>query len=65
MKGIEKYERDSKRGANLVKQEVEVEVQGNDKKKENKYKIFFISHPSIHRYAALRASAEKDIFRSP
>lgn len=35
MKGIEKYERDSKRGTNLVKQEVEVEVT-NEKKKESK-----------------------------
>lgn len=36
MKGIEKYERDSKRGVNLVKQEVEVEVNPAAKKKEDK-----------------------------
>ncbi len=37
MKGIEKYERDAKRGTNLAKQEVEVEVEASqDKKKETK-----------------------------
>jgi cell division protein FtsA len=36
MKGIEKYERESKRGNNNVKQEVEVETTLNDKKKESK-----------------------------
>ncbi len=36
MKGIEKYERDSKRGVNLVKQEVEVETPGQKKKESKK-----------------------------
>lgn len=37
MKGIEKYERDAKRGVNQVKQEVEVELEEvKDKKKETK-----------------------------
>ncbi len=36
MKGIEKYERDSKRGTNLVKQEVLVETKENEKKKDKK-----------------------------
>jgi cell division protein FtsA len=36
MKGIEKYERESKRGNNNVKQEVEVETEKAGKKKESK-----------------------------
>lgn len=36
MKGIEKYERDSKRGVNLVKEEVVVEANTATKKKEDK-----------------------------
>lgn len=36
MKGIEKYERESKRGNNNVKQEVEVEIEKAAKKKESK-----------------------------
>jgi cell division protein FtsA len=36
MKGIEKYERDSKRAANLVKQEVETEPAGEKKKESRK-----------------------------
>ncbi len=36
MKGIEKYERDSKRGSNLVKQEVEVEAGKKGEEKKDK-----------------------------
>jgi cell division protein FtsA len=60
MKGIEKYERDSKRGVNLAKQEVEVEVEeGKEKKKETK-KVIGHSQKKIGSFFTALIDRTKD-----
>jgi cell division protein FtsA len=61
MKGIEKYERDSKRGVNLAKQEqeVEVEVQPTGKKKESK-KVIGHSQKKIGSFFSTLIDRTKD-----
>ncbi len=58
MKGIEKYERDSKRGTNLAKQEVEVEV-SNEKTKESK-KVIGHSQKKIGSFFTTLIDRTKD-----
>lgn len=59
MKGIEKYERDSKRGVNLVKQEVEVEAGPTAKKKEDK-KVIGHSQKKIGSFFTTLIDRTKD-----
>jgi cell division protein FtsA len=60
MKGIEKYERDSKRGVNLAKQEVEVETEApGQKKKENK-KVIGHSQKKIGSFFTTLIDRTKD-----
>ncbi len=60
MKGIEKYERDAKRGTNLAKQEVEVEVEASqDKKKETK-KVVGHSQKKIGSFFTVLIDRTKD-----
>jgi len=59
MKGIEKYERDSKRGVNLVKQEVEVETGPTAKKKEDK-KVIGHSQKKIGSFFTTLIDRTKD-----
>ena len=59
MKGIEKYERDSKRGVNLVKQEVEVETGSTAKKKEDK-KVIGHSQKKIGSFFTTLIDRTKD-----
>jgi len=60
MKGIEKYERDSKRGANLVKQEVEVEVENPAQKKKESKKVIGHSQKKIGSFFTTLIDRTKD-----
>ena len=60
MKGIEKYERDSKRGANLVKQEVEVEVENAASKKKESKKVIGHSQKKIGSFFTTLIDRTKD-----
>lgn len=59
MKGIEKYERESKRGNNNVKQEVEVETTATEKKKESK-KVIGHSQKKIGSFFTTLIDRTKD-----
>ena len=59
MKGIEKYERESKRGTNNVKQEVEVEATATEKKKESK-KVIGHSQKKIGSFFTTLIDRTKD-----
>ena len=59
MKGIEKYERDSKRGVNSVKQEVETETNTTTKKKEDK-KVIGHSQKKIGSFFTTLIDRTKD-----
>src|SRR3954462_42563 len=59
MKGIEKYERDSKRGLNLVKQEVVVENQSTETKKEAR-KVIGHSQKKIGSFFSTLIDRTKD-----
>jgi cell division protein FtsA len=60
MKGIEKYERDSKRGTNLVKQEVEVEIQSASEKKKESKKVIGHSQKKIGSFFSTLIDRTKD-----
>ncbi len=60
MKGIEKYERDSKRGVNLVKQEVEVEVENPAQKKKESKKVIGHSQKKIGSFFTTLIDRTKD-----
>lgn len=60
MKGIEKYERDSKRGVNLVKQEVEVEVEVPGQKKKESKKVIGHSQKKIGSFFTTLIDRTKD-----
>jgi cell division protein FtsA len=60
MKGIEKYERDSKRGTNLVKQEVEVEADGYESKKKESKKVIGHSQKKIGSFFTTLIERTKD-----
>jgi len=60
MKGIEKYERDSKRGVNIVKQEVEVEVENPTQKKKESKKVVGHSQKKIGSFFTTLIDRTKD-----
>jgi len=60
MKGIEKYERDSKRGVNTVKQEVEVEAIGAREKKKESKKVIGHSQKKIGSFFTTLIDRTKD-----
>lgn len=60
MKGIEKYERDSKRGANLVKQEVEAETETAAQKKQENKKVIGHSQKKIGSFFTALIDRTKD-----
>lgn len=60
MKGIEKYERDSKRGVNLVKQEVEVEVENAPEKKKESKKVVGHSQKKVGSFFTSLIERTKD-----
>ena len=60
MKGIEKYERDSKRGVNSVKQEVEVEVENQGEKKKESKKVVGHSQKKIGSFFTTLIDRTKD-----
>lgn len=60
MKGIEKYERDSKRGVNLVKQEVEVEAENPVQKKKESKKVAGHSQKKIGSFFTTLIDRTKD-----
>lgn len=60
MKGIEKYERDSKRGVNLVKQEVEAEVENPAQKKKESKKVIGHSQKKIGSFFTTLIDRTKD-----
>ncbi|WP_317898586.1 cell division protein FtsA [Aurantibacillus circumpalustris] len=60
MKGIEKYERDSKRGSNLAKQEVEVEVESSASKKKDSKKVIGHSQKKIGSFFTTLIDRTKD-----
>src|SRR3954463_2959121 len=60
MKGIEKYERDSKRGNNLVKQEVEVEAEKEIRKKKEEKRVVGHSQKKIGSFFTTLIDRTKD-----
>ena len=60
MKGIEKYERDSKRGVNQTKQEVEVEVEAAGQKKKESKKVIGHSQKKIGSFFTTLIDRTKD-----
>jgi cell division protein FtsA len=60
MKGIEKYERDAKRGTNSVKQEVEVEVGNLGEKKRESRKVIGHSQKKIGSFFSTLIDRTKD-----
>src|SRR5690606_31427668 len=60
MKGIEKYERDSKRGSNTVKQEIEVEAIGTSEKKKESKKVIGHSQKKIGSFFTTLIDRTKD-----
>lgn len=60
MKGIEKYERDSKRGVNQTKQEVEVEVETVGQKKKESKKVVGHSQKKIGSFFTTLIDRTKD-----
>lgn len=60
MKGIEKYERDSKRGVNLVKQEVEMEANPTTTKKKEDKKVVGHSQKKIGSFFTTLIDRTKD-----
>ena len=60
MKGIEKYERDSKRGSNQTKQEVEVEVETTGQKKKESKKVIGHSQKKIGSFFTTLIDRTKD-----
>jgi len=60
MKGIDKYERDSKRGVNLVKQEVEVEVENPAQKKKESKKVVGHSQKKVGSFFTSLIERTKD-----
>ncbi len=60
MKGIEKYERDSKRGVNQTKQEVEVEVEEVAQKKKESKKVVGHSQKKIGSFFTTLIDRTKD-----
>jgi cell division protein FtsA len=60
MKGIEKYERDSKRGVNLAKQEIEVEAGNPVQKKKESKKVAGHSQKKIGSFFATLIDRTKD-----
>ena len=60
MKGIEKYDRDSKRGTNLAKQEVEVEVENPAQKKKETKKVAGHSQKKIGSFFSTLIDRTKD-----
>lgn len=60
MKGIEKYERDSKRGVNQTKQEVEVEVEAVGQKKKESKKVVGHSQKKIGSFFTTLIDRTKD-----
>ncbi|MBL7933083.1 MAG: cell division protein FtsA [Bacteroidia bacterium] len=60
MKGIEKYERDAKRGVNQVKQEVEVEVEDSKEKKKETKKVVGHSQKKIGSFFTALIDRTKD-----
>ncbi len=60
MKGIEKYERASKRGGNLVKQEVEVTVEKENIKKKEQKKVVGHSQKKIGSFFTTLIDRTKD-----
>ena len=60
MKGIEKYERDSKRGVNQTKQEVEVEVETAGQKKKESKKVIGHSQKKIGSFFTTLIDRTKD-----
>ena len=60
MKGIEKYERDSKRGGNVVKEEVEVEASPAAGKKKEQKKVIGHSQKKIGSFFSTLIDRTKD-----
>jgi cell division protein FtsA len=60
MKGIEKYERDSKRGVNSAKPEIEVEVQTDIQKKNEKAKVIGHSQKKVGSFFTSLIERTKD-----
>ncbi|PBQ31430.1 cell division protein FtsA [Sphingobacteriaceae bacterium] len=60
MKGIEKYERDSKRGVNLMKLEVEVEVENATEKKKESKKVVGHSQKKVGSFFTSLIERTKD-----
>ncbi len=60
MKGIEKYERDAKRGSNLVKQEVEVSAEKETVKKKESKKVVGHSQKKIGSFFTTLIDRTKD-----
>jgi cell division protein FtsA len=60
MKGIEKYERDSKRGVNSAKPEIEVEVQTEKQKKNEKSKVIGHSEKKVGSFFTSLIERTKD-----
>ena len=60
MKGIEKAERDSKRGMNSAKPEIEVEVQTEAQKKKEKSKVIGHSQKKVGSFFSSLIERTKD-----